>query len=119
MGYRGYVRTNVVNYGASSCLINTDYETIIYQYNEILENKNKDDMCISFDAFDSQWEFEIEKVEHMLNFFKTMSEEEKTVFIDELMYITEEKLEIFISDFENWLEDGKKAETGYITIDWF
>lgn len=119
MGYRGYVRTNVVNYGASSCLINTDYETIIYQYNEILENKNKDDMCISFDAFDSQWEFEIEKIEHMLNFFKAMSEKEKTEFIDELMYITEDKLEIFISDFENWLEDGKKAETGYITIDWF
>lgn len=118
MGYRGYVRTNVVNYGASSCLINTDYETIIYQYNEILENKNKDDMCISFDAFDSQWEFEIEKVEHMLNFFKTMSEEEKTEFIEELEQ-TEEKLEIFISDFENWLEDGKKAGTGYITIDWF
>lgn len=119
MGYRGHVRTNVVKYGYESCLINTDYETIISQYNEKLENKNEDDMCITLDAFDSQWEFEIKKVEHMLNFFKTMSEEEKAEFIEELCYISEEKLEIFISDFESWLEDGKEAGTGYITIDWF
>lgn len=103
-----------IEYGASSSLYIDDYEEIINMYNEMIE----DDMDRLYaNAAEHQWEFDINSVEKMLSFFDNMPNKEKAEFI--LSLSLNNNFDAFISDFKNWLDDGKQAGTDNIIIDWF
>ena len=115
MGYRGNVRTvNQIEYGASSCSDINLLSGLIDHYKE--ENDYEDEMY--FDTYSEEWEFEEEEWEGLVNYFNNLSQKEKEEIINEFN-ISLEELKLAIEDFNDWLEDGKKAGTGYITIDWF
>lgn len=103
-----------IEYGASSSLYINDYEEIINTYNEMIED-NMDRLYA--DATEHQWELDIKSVEKMLLFFDNIPNNEKTEFI--LSLSLNNNLDAFISDFKNWLDDGKQAGTDNIIIDWF
>lgn len=116
MGYRGHVRTvNQIEYGASSCSNAFElYSDLIYHYKE--ENDPEDEMYVNTES--EEWEFETEQWEKLVNYFNNLSQKEKEEIIKKFD-ISLKTLDYAIEDFNGWLEDGKKAETGYITVDWF
>lgn len=116
MGYRGHVRiVNQIKYGASSCSNAFGlYSRLIYHYKE--ENDHEDEMYV--DTESEEWEFETEQWERLVNYFNNLSQKAKEEIIKKFD-ISLKTLDYAIEDFNGWLEDGKKAGTGYITIDWF
>lgn len=113
MGYRGNVRkVNNIEYGAASYSDFYMLCNIIYYY----QNEENPDMYVDLES--EEWEFETEIWEELVNYFNNLSQEEKEEISNELN-ISLEDLDYAIEDFNGWLEDGKKAETGWITIDWF
>lgn len=114
MGYRGHARkVNNIEYGAASCSDFNLLSDLIYHYQE--EN-DLYDMYV-YTASD-EWEFEVEDWEGLVNYFDNLSQDEKEEIIKKFN-ISLEDLNYAIEDFKDWLEDGKKAGTGWITIDWF
>ena len=113
MGCRGNVRTvNKIEYGASSYSDFYILCNLIYYY----QNEKNPDMYVDLET--EEWEFEEEIWEELVNYFNNLSQEEKEK-ISKKLNISLEDLNNAIEDFNGWLEDGKKAETGWITIDWF
>lgn len=116
MSFRGHVRkVNKIEYGASSCSDYLFLQELIEYYATEVENDNV--LYIDNDN-PYYWEIEEEEFEKLVNYFKSLSEED----IESLAKnFNKEKKEIdyAIEDFNDWLEDGKKAGTGWITIDWF
>ena len=114
MGYRGHVRTvNQIEYGASSCSNAFElYSDLIYHYKE----EKDPDMYVDTEL--EEWEFETEQWEKLVNYFNNLSQKEKEEIIKKFD-ISLKTLDYAIEDFNGWLEDGKKAETGWITVDWF
>lgn len=113
MGYRGHARkVNNIEYGAASCSDFHFLSDLIYHYQE----KNNPDMYVNTES--DEWEFEVEDWEGLVNYFNNLSQDEKEEIIKKFN-ISLEDLNYAIEDFNGWLEDGKKAETGWITIDWF
>lgn len=114
MGYRGHARkVNNIEYGAESCSTCGLLSDLIYHYKE--EN-DIDDMYVNTES--DEWEFEVEDWEGLVNYFNNLSQKEKEGIIKEFN-ISLIDLEGAIEDFNGWLEDGKEAGTGHITIDWF
>ena len=113
MGYRGNVRkVNNIEYGAASFSDFNFLSDLIYHDQE----KNNPDMYVNTES--DEWKFEVEQFEGLVNYFNNLSQKQKKE-ISEEFDISLEDLDYAIEDFNGWLEDGKKAGNGYITIDWF
>lgn len=114
MGYRGHVRkVNHIEYGAESCSNFDLLSDLIYHYKEA---NDSDDSEMYVDTDSEEWEFEVEYWERLVNYFNNLSKEQRKEIAEEFS-ISLKDLNYAIGDFNGWLEDGKKAETGYITID--
>lgn len=115
MGFRGHVReVNEIKYGACSYSDYNQTINVIEYYNDVSCN---DDEFVVDDTM-VEWEFEIEKFSQMVEYFNKISNQKK-IEISEKLNIDVKDFNYIIEDLNDWLEDGKKAETGYITIDWF
>lgn len=65
-----------------------------------------------------EWRFDLEASKIMVRFFETADDK----LLDDLlpqMEVEKSELEQFLSTFKGWIEDGKKAGTGNLVIDWF
>lgn len=65
-----------------------------------------------------EWRFDLEASKIMVQFFETADNK----LLDDLlpqMEVEKSELEQFLSTFKGWIEDGKKAGTGDLIIDWF
>lgn len=112
--FRGHVRTvSKIEYGISSGSDFILLGDLIDHYKKATHNE---DMYVYTES--QMWEYETEEWEKLVDYFNNLSQKEKEEIINEFN-ISLEELKLAIEDFNDWLEDGKKAGTGYITIDWF
>lgn len=113
MRYRGYARTvDKIEHGAGSNAGFVTISKILYYY------LNEKDPVIYANLESEEWVFPVEFWEKLVDYFNGLSQKEKQEMSKGLK-ISLEGLNNVIGDFNDWLEDGKKAETGWITIDWF
>ncbi len=117
MSIIGQVRkVSNIQYGSCGQLYAEDYESIINAYNTRIDEED----CIYCNSDESKWEFRINDVEKLIQYFDSMDDYDLEIFSSKMcLYKSVKEIRQFVTDMKNWLEDGKQTGQNYIIIDWF
>ena len=117
MSVIGQVRkVSNIQYGSCGQLYAEDYESIINAYNTSID----EEYCIYCNAEEYKWEFCINDVEKLIQYFDSMDDFDIVMFSSKkCLHKSVKEIRQFVTDMKNWLEDGKQTGQNYIIIDWF